>query len=63
MSLVGRDLPQRDSDASRTGTASATSCCLGITGCGQVSGRADLDFDDLVRLDISTSRWGRRSWT
>ena len=43
---------------SRTGTASATSCCPGITGLWQVSGRAELDFDELVRLDfLYLERW------
>ena len=44
--------------ASRTGTASATWCCPGITGLWQVSGRAELDFDELVRLDfLYLERW------
>ena len=43
---------------SRTGTRSATSCCPGITGLWQVSGRSELDFDDLVRLDfLYLERW------
>ncbi len=59
MSLVGpRPLPERDYECSRSGTASATSCCPGMTGLWQVSGRAELDFDDLVRLDfIYLERW------
>ena len=44
--------PSATSTSSRTGTASATSCCPGITGLWQVSGRSELDFDDLVRLDF-----------
>ena len=59
MSLVGpRPLPQRDFDSSRTGTRSAISCCPGITGLWQISGRSELDFDDLVRLDfLYLERW------
>ena len=46
------------STASRSGTRSATWCCPGITGLWQVSGRAELDFDDLVRLDfLYLERW------
>ena len=46
------------STSSRTGTRSATSCCPGITGLWQVSGRSELDFDDLVRLDfLYLERW------
>ena len=46
------------STASRSGTRSATWCFPGITGLWQVSGRADLDFDDLVRLDfLYLERW------
>ena len=46
------------SSGSRSGTRSATSCCPGITGLWQVSGRSELDFDDLVRLDfLYLERW------
>ena len=46
------------SSAWRTGTRSATWSCPGITGLWQVSGRAELDFDDLVRLDfLYLERW------
>ncbi len=59
MSLVGpRPLPSATTRCSRTGTASATWCCPGITGLWQVSGRSELDFDDLVHLDfIYLERW------
>ena len=59
MSLVGpRPLPSATTSGSRTGTASATWCCPGITGLWQVSGRSELDFDDLVRLDfLYLERW------
>ena len=59
MSLVGpRPLPQRDFERSRTWHRSATWCCPGMTGLWQVSGRAELDFDDLVRLDfLYLERW------
>ena len=40
------------SSGSRSGTRSATWCMPGITGLWQVSGRSDLNFDDLVRLDF-----------
>ena len=50
--------PSATSSSSRTGTRSATSCCPGITGLWQVSGRSELDFDDLVRLDfLYLERW------
>ena len=46
------------STSSRTGTRSATSCCPGLTGLWQISGRSELDFDDLVRLDfLYLERW------
>ena len=46
------------SSSSRTGTRSATSCCPGMTGLWQISGRSELDFDDLVRLDfLYLERW------
>ena len=50
--------PNATTRCSRTGTASATWCCPGITGLWQVSGRSELDFDDLVHLDfIYLERW------
>ena len=50
--------PSATSSGSRTGTRSATWCCPGITGLWQVSGRSELDFDDLVRLDfLYLERW------
>ena len=50
--------PSATSTSSRTGTRSATSCCPGMTGLWQVSGRSELDFDDLVRLDfLYLERW------
>ena len=53
MSLVGpRPLPLRDYELLEDGTASATSCCPGMTGLWQISGRSNLSFDDLVRLDF-----------
>ena len=53
MSLVGpRPLPMRDFDRQRY------QVLPGITGLWQVSGRSDLDFDDLVRLDfVYLERW------
>ena len=64
--LRGRDVAGRargrcrcaTSSGSRSGTRSATSCMPGITGLWQVSGRSELDFDDLVRLDfLYLERW------
>ena len=53
MSLVGpRPLPPATTRCSRSGTGSARSCCPGMTGLWQISGRSDLSFDDLVRLDF-----------
>ena len=46
------------SSGSRSGTRSAICVLPGITGLWQVSGRAELDFDDLVRLDfLYLERW------
>ena len=46
------------SSGSTTGTRSAISCCPGSPACGRSPGRAELDFDDLVRLDfLYLERW------
>jgi len=59
MSLVGpRPLPQRDYDRLEDWHRKRYLVLPGITGLWQVSGRADLDFDDLVRLDfLYLERW------
>jgi exopolysaccharide biosynthesis polyprenyl glycosylphosphotransferase len=59
MSLVGpRPLPQRDFDQLDDWHKKRYLVLPGITGLWQVSGRADLDFDDLVRLDfLYLERW------
>jgi exopolysaccharide biosynthesis polyprenyl glycosylphosphotransferase len=59
MSLVGpRPLPQRDFDQLEDWHKKRYLVLPGITGLWQVSGRADLDFDDLVRLDfLYLERW------
>jgi exopolysaccharide biosynthesis polyprenyl glycosylphosphotransferase len=59
MSLVGpRPLPQRDYDHLEDWHKKRYLVLPGITGLWQVSGRADLDFDDLVRLDfLYLERW------
>jgi exopolysaccharide biosynthesis polyprenyl glycosylphosphotransferase len=59
MSLVGpRPLPQRDYDRLQDWHKKRYLVLPGITGLWQVSGRADLDFDDLVRLDfLYLERW------
>ena len=59
MSLVGpRPLPQRDFDQLEEWHKKRYLVLPGITGLWQVSGRADLDFDDLVRLDfLYLERW------
>jgi exopolysaccharide biosynthesis polyprenyl glycosylphosphotransferase len=59
MSLVGpRPLPQRDFDQLADWHKKRYLVLPGITGLWQVSGRADLDFDDLVRLDfLYLERW------
>jgi exopolysaccharide biosynthesis polyprenyl glycosylphosphotransferase len=59
MSLVGpRPLPQRDYDRLEDWHKKRYLVTPGITGLWQVSGRADLDFDDLVRLDfLYLERW------
>ena len=59
MSLVGpRPLPQRDFDRLEDWHKKRYLVLPGITGLWQVSGRSELDFDDLVRLDFFyLERW------
>jgi exopolysaccharide biosynthesis polyprenyl glycosylphosphotransferase len=59
MSLVGpRPLPQRDFDRLEEWHRKRYMVLPGMTGLWQVSGRAELDFDDLVRLDfLYLERW------
>ena len=59
MSLVGpRPLPQRDFDRLEDWHMKRYLVMPGMTGLWQVSGRAELDFDDLVRLDfLYLERW------
>lgn len=59
MSLVGpRPLPLRDFARLEEWHKKRYLVLPGITGLWQVSGRADLDFDDLVRLDfLYLERW------
>lgn len=59
MSLVGpRPLPQRDFKLLEDWHRQRYQVLPGITGLWQVSGRSDLDFDDLVRLDfVYLERW------
>ena len=59
MSLVGpRPLPQRDFEQLEDWHKKRYLVLPGITGLWQVSGRSDLDFDDLVRLDfLYLERW------
>ena len=59
MSLVGpRPLPVRDFDRLQEWHKKRYLVLPGVTGLWQVSGRADLDFDDLVRLDfLYLERW------
>jgi len=53
MSLVGpRPLPQRDYDRLEDWHRKRYLVLPGITGLWQVSGRSELDFDELVRLDF-----------
>jgi exopolysaccharide biosynthesis polyprenyl glycosylphosphotransferase len=53
MSLVGpRPLPQRDYDQLEDWHRKRYLVLPGMTGLWQVSGRSELDFDDLVRLDF-----------
>ena len=59
MSLVGpRPLPQRDFDRLEGWHMKRYLVMPGMTGLWQVSGRAELNFDDLVRLDfLYLERW------
>jgi lipopolysaccharide/colanic/teichoic acid biosynthesis glycosyltransferase len=59
MSLVGpRPLPQRDFERLDDWHKKRYLVLPGMTGLWQVSGRAELDFDDLVRLDfLYLERW------
>jgi lipopolysaccharide/colanic/teichoic acid biosynthesis glycosyltransferase len=59
MSLVGpRPLPQRDYERLEDWHKKRYLVLPGITGLWQVSGRSELDFDDLVRLDfLYLERW------
>ncbi|CAB4943402.1 unannotated protein [freshwater metagenome] len=53
MSLVGpRPLPQRDYERLEDWHLKRYLVLPGLTGLWQISGRSDLDFDDLVRLDF-----------
>jgi lipopolysaccharide/colanic/teichoic acid biosynthesis glycosyltransferase len=53
MSLVGpRPLPQRDFDRLADWHRKRYLVLPGVTGLWQVSGRSELDFDELVRLDF-----------
>ena len=59
MSLVGpRPLPQRDFEHLEDWHRKRYLVLPGVTGLWQVSGRSELDFDDLVRLDfLYLERW------
>jgi exopolysaccharide biosynthesis polyprenyl glycosylphosphotransferase len=59
MSLVGpRPLPQRDYDRLEDWHRKRYLVLPGVTGLWQVSGRSELDFDELVRLDfLYLERW------
>jgi exopolysaccharide biosynthesis polyprenyl glycosylphosphotransferase len=59
MSLVGpRPLPERDYDRLEDWHRKRYLVLPGLTGLWQVSGRSELDFDDLVHLDfIYLERW------
>jgi exopolysaccharide biosynthesis polyprenyl glycosylphosphotransferase len=59
MSLVGpRPLPMRDFERLEEWHKKRYHVLPGITGLWQVSGRSELDFDDLVRLDfLYLERW------
>jgi exopolysaccharide biosynthesis polyprenyl glycosylphosphotransferase len=59
MSLVGpRPLPMRDFEKLEEWHKKRYLVLPGITGLWQVSGRSELDFDDLVRLDfLYLERW------
>jgi lipopolysaccharide/colanic/teichoic acid biosynthesis glycosyltransferase len=59
MSLVGpRPLPERDYERLEDWHRKRYLVLPGITGLWQVSGRSELDFDELVRLDfLYLERW------
>jgi lipopolysaccharide/colanic/teichoic acid biosynthesis glycosyltransferase len=59
MSLVGpRPLPERDFERLQDWHKKRYLVLPGMTGLWQVSGRSELDFDDLVRLDfLYLERW------
>jgi exopolysaccharide biosynthesis polyprenyl glycosylphosphotransferase len=59
MSLVGpRPLPERDFDQLENWHKKRYLVLPGMTGLWQISGRSELDFDDLVRLDfLYLERW------
>jgi lipopolysaccharide/colanic/teichoic acid biosynthesis glycosyltransferase len=59
MSLVGpRPLPKRDFDRLEPWHRKRYLVLPGMTGLWQVSGRSELDFDELVRLDfLYLERW------
>jgi lipopolysaccharide/colanic/teichoic acid biosynthesis glycosyltransferase len=59
MSLVGpRPLPERDFERLEDWHKKRYLVLPGMTGLWQVSGRSELDFDDLVRLDfLYLERW------
>jgi lipopolysaccharide/colanic/teichoic acid biosynthesis glycosyltransferase len=59
MSLVGpRPLPERDFEQLEDWHKKRYLVLPGMTGLWQVSGRSELDFDDLVRLDfLYLERW------
>jgi lipopolysaccharide/colanic/teichoic acid biosynthesis glycosyltransferase len=59
MSLVGpRPLPERDYDKLEDWHRKRYLVMPGMTGLWQVSGRSELDFDELVRLDfLYLERW------
>jgi exopolysaccharide biosynthesis polyprenyl glycosylphosphotransferase len=59
MSLVGpRPLPQRDYDRLEDWHRKRNLVLPGMTGLWQISGRSELDFDELVRLDfLYLERW------
>ena len=63
MSLVGpRPLPLRDCELMGTWHRRRHVMLPGITGLWQVSGRSDLSFDDMVRLDLQyMETWSLRS--
>lgn len=63
MSLVGpRPLPLRDCELMATWDRRRHIMLPGITGLWQVSGRSDLSFDDMVRLDLQyMETWSLKS--